>query len=154
MMKAILLLFGLAAAAAAQSTSGYVFFGPGGVTTHGYTSGTLHMGAGGDINIYKGVGANLELGALGPWSDFGNAVGLFSAGGVFQVPRPKEAKVQPFVAGGYSLMFRSGHANLGYFGGGMNYWFAKRIGLRADFRDHMTGQPVHFWGFRFGIAFR
>ena len=58
--------------------------------------------------------------------------------------------------GGYSLIFRSGHENLANFGGGFNYWFHSRLGARFEFRDQMntTGTIGHFWGVRFGLAFR
>ncbi|MBZ5497053.1 MAG: hypothetical protein LAP85_11675 [Acidobacteriia bacterium] len=39
------------------------------------------------------------------------------------------AKIAPFITGGYSLLFRSGHLNAMNFGGGVDYWFGKRFGI-------------------------
>jgi hypothetical protein len=155
--KAVVLILVLGAAAAAQSSSGYVFVGPGGLTSSGYTSGTLHIGGGVDAILGRGLGLNIELGVLGPSDRFEGAVGLFSPGATYYFRHRKELKLEPFVAGGYSLMFRQGHANLGYFGGGMNYWFSNRVGVRTEVRDHVTteyGRAAHFWGVRFGLSFR
>lgn len=154
-LKLAILLIATGASAQAQSTNGYIFFAPGGATSHGYTSMMLHTGGGVDAHLYKGIAANLEIGALGPQEEFSQAVGLFSAGPTYRFLHRRELKWEPFVAGGYSLMFRSGHANLYYFGGGTNAWVWKRVGFRLEFRDHVYPSPaVHFWGFRFGLAFR
>ena len=155
--KIVALILALSAAAAAQSVNGYAFFAPGGATCCGHTSASLHFGAGVDAIILKGLGANVELGALGPRRNFGDGVmGVLSPGATYHFRSGAEQRVDPFVAGGYSLFFRSGHGNLGYFGGGMNYWFADKVGLRVELRDHVNrgGSTVHFWGVRFGVAFR
>jgi hypothetical protein len=157
MFKAAILLLSVAAAAEAQDSSLYGFVAPGGVSSGGYNRTTLHTGVGGDVALVKGLGLNLEIGALGPTQDFSAAVGLFSAGATYHFRRGWERKLDPFVTSGYSLMFREGHANLWNLGGGTNYWFAKRIGARIEFRDHIGSaccEATHFWGFRFGVAFR
>jgi hypothetical protein len=117
----------------------------------------LHTGVGVDAVLVKGLGVNLEIGALAPRDELASGVGLFSPGATFYWRRAPDRKVDPFVAGGYSLMFRAGHANLWYFSGGANYWFARRIGLRMEARDHATTGCCltgHFWGMRLGMAFR
>jgi hypothetical protein len=155
-MKFAFLLVMAAACAVAQSSNGYVFVAPGGVTSYGHTAMTLHFGGGLDAIVYKGIGLNAELGALGPREDLGASVGVFSAGGAYYFRHARELKLEPFVNGGYSLMFRQGHENLFYCGGGVNYWLARRVGLRFELRDHVDTryQAVHFWGVRFGISFR
>ncbi|HEV2444621.1 MAG TPA: hypothetical protein VGS58_01810 [Candidatus Sulfopaludibacter sp.] len=151
---AILMLVA-AASAVAQTSSGYIFFAPGGATANGYTSTTLHAGGGADIHLVKGIGFNAELGALAPKDDLYSTVGIFSLGGTYRFRRGENIRLEPFAAGGYSLMFRESHANLYYFGGGVTCWAARRVGVRVEFRDHVwPGEPVHFWGFRFGVAFR
>ena len=120
--KVTIVLAVMSAAAAAQSSNGYLFVAPGGVTSGGYTSMTIQAGAGADIHLVKGLGLNLELGAVGPRDDFSAVVGMFSPGATWYFRRGKELKLEPFVNGGYTLMFREGHANLFYFGGGANYW--------------------------------
>jgi hypothetical protein len=153
---AILLTLG-PAVALAQSSSGYLFVAPGGVTSGGYTSMTIQAGAGADVHLVKGLGLNMEIGAVGPREDYSQAVGMFSPGATWYFRKGKELKFEPFVNGGYTLMFREGHANLAYFGGGANYWAARRVGLRMEFRDHVYSPysgAAHFWGFRFGLALR
>jgi len=156
-MKISILLLMLSAVLAAQSTNGYVFFAPGGVTESGYTSTTFHAGGGVDLMIAKGIGANIELGAIWPSESPASVVGMFSPGATYYFRRGKELKLEPFVSGGYTLMFREGHANLGYVGGGVNYWMSRKVGLRAEFRDHIAAQccsTVNYWGIRIGLAFR
>lgn len=61
----------------------------------------------------------------------------------------------PFVTGGYSLRIRAGVASAFNFGGGVNYWFKDRVGLRLEFRDHISHSDLnYFYGFRIGLAFR
>jgi hypothetical protein len=156
MKRLAVLLIVISALAAAQSSNGYLFVAPGGVTCCGHTESTIHFGGGVDAILAKGLGLNLEIGALGPRQNFSSAVGLFSAGGAYYFRHGKDLKLEPFVNGGYSLMFRSGHANLCYFGGGANYWLARRVGLRFELRDHLytPDSVAHYWGFRVGLALR
>ena len=151
------LLLITAAIAGAQKSNGYVFISPGAVTSQGHTAMTLYTGGGFDALIAKGIGVNLELGAMWPRECFSDCVmGVFSPGGAYYFRRKSEARLDPFVNGGYSLMFRSGHENLFYFGGGANYWVSNKVGLRMEFRDHVSTNysTAHFWGFRLGLAFR
>jgi hypothetical protein len=155
MKRLAVLLIVISAVAAAQSSNGYVFVAPGAVTCCGGSAATLHLGGGGDIILAKGLGVNLEIGALAPPRDLRSALGVFSAGGAYYFRHEKDLKLEPFVDGGYSLMFRSGHVNLFYVGGGVNYWLARRVGLRFEFRDHIwTHERLHYWGLRVGLAFR
>ncbi|MGE5569165.1 MAG: hypothetical protein ACM3S5_09035 [Rhodospirillales bacterium] len=154
--KIALLLVTLSAAALGQGLTGYGFFAPGRVTPG--STGTMNFGVGADGVIGKGIGAGAELGVLSPWDCFSECVvGMFSPNVTYHFLRENQRRVDPYVTAGYTLMFREGHANLFNFGGGMNYWFARRIGFRAEFRDHVhfdSNARDHFWGFRFGLAFR
>jgi hypothetical protein len=51
-----------------------------------------------------------------------------------------------------------GAAGAVHYGGGLNYWVGRRIGLRFEFRHHLWspegGETVHLIGFRIGVAFR
>jgi len=140
----------------AQPSNGYLFFAPGGVTCCGHTAMTLHFGAGGEKVLAKGIGVGAEIGALGPRQYFSDSViGVFSPNGYYHFGRGRDIRIDPFVTGGYTLYFRSGHASLGNVGGGLNYWFHSRLGARFEFRDHIQSSgPVHTWGFRFALAFR
>ncbi len=155
--QGILLLAGLAGAVRAQSSNGYVFFAPGGVTCCGHTAMTLHFGAGGEAVLGAGIGLGAEIGALGPRQDFADGVvGILSPNGYYHFARGRRVRADPFVTGGYTLLFRSGHENLFNFGGGFHYWLAGGLGVRVEFRDHVysNGVTLHYWGLRFGLAFR
>jgi hypothetical protein len=150
-------LLGLfAALAGAQRSSGYVFIAPGGVTCCGITSMMLQGGIGGEKIIGKGIGIGAEIAAQGLAHEFTDSVvGVFSANGYYHF-RHGDIKADPFATGGYTMLFRSGHANLANAGGGFTYWFHHRLGPRVEVRDEFntTGTIVHFWGARFGVAFR
>jgi hypothetical protein len=155
----ILLLAGLThPATQAQSSNGYAFFAPGAVTCCGYISMTLQFGFGGEAVLGKGIGIGAELSALGVREGFtDNVVGVFSPNGYYHFIHAKKAKADPFVTGGYTMIFRNGHANLFNFGGGVNYWFHSHLGARLELRDqvHTNGSSaIHYWGVRFGLAFR
>ena len=141
----------------AQRSNGYVFFAPGGVTCCGHTAMTLQFGLGGEGVLGKGIGVGAEVGALGTRQYFGDSViGVFSPNGYYHFVHGGDIKLDPFVTGGYTLIFRSGHANLFNFGGGLNYWFHGRLGFRSEIRDQVLtdGAALHYWGVRFGLVFR
>ncbi len=142
--------------ASAQRSSGYFFLAPGGVSAGGSISATLHLGAGAEGILGKGFGIGAEIGALGLTQAWGDTVaGAFSPNGYFHFARYRKSPLDPFVTGGYTLLFRNGHANLFNFGGGVNYWFRSNLGLRLEFRDHVDSRSfgdVHWWGFRVGLA--
>ena len=153
----VVLLGVFAGALKAQHSNGYVFFAPGGVTCCGQTFMTLQFGAGGEVILAKGIGLGAEVCAVGMRQYFSDSVlGVFSPNGYYHFVHGKDLKFDPFVTGGYTLMFRSGHANLFNFGGGLNYWFSNRLGVRLEVRDqvHVDGSSVHYWGGRIGLAFR
>ncbi len=151
----ILVLFVMfAGTAGAQHSNGYVVVGSGGATCCGHTFMTLNLGAGGEAILGKGVGAALEVGAVALRQAINDsALGVLSLNGYYHFVHAKDLKADPFVTGGYSLFIRQGHVNLFNFGGGLNYWFHRRLGARLDVRDHVH-TPIHYWGFRVGLAFR
>jgi len=154
---AALSLLGYCATVWGQQSNGYVFFAPGGVTVGSHTSMTLHAGVGGEGILGKGLGVGAEIGALGPKEDFSCAVGVFSANGYYHFIHGRDRRADPFVTGGYTLAFRSGSANLFNLGGGVNYWFSERLGLRVEVRDQVWRSccgTAHYWGVRLGLAFR
>ena len=123
--------FGLCAGVLqAQPSNGYVFVAPGGITCCGHTTMTLQCGVGGEGVLGKGIGVGAEVGAVGARQNFGDSVvGVFSPNGYYHFVHGKDIKTDPFVTGGYTLMFRSGHASLFNYGGGLNYWFRSRLGV-------------------------
>lgn len=137
-----------------QIGNAYVFAAPGALTCCGESLSTLHVGGGGEVKVWKRLGAGAEIGALGPTEDFSAALGVMSANGYYHL-LGSGRKLDPFVTGGYSLFWRSGHVNMGNIGVGANYWFARHFGLRVEGRDHIRhtgGDSLHYWGVRFGIA--
>ena len=151
----LLMLLSLCVATCSADSSGYFFVAPGGVTGGG--GATLHLGAGGELGVIRGFGVAAELGGLGPTSKFSSLLGVFSLNGAYHFMHSSDGRLDPFATAGYSLFFRSGHENLANFGGGANYWFLKKLGLRLEFRDHVLSSPgptLHYWNFRFGVAVR
>lgn len=106
---------------------------------------TRHLGLGADLGGLKVSGADW-LGTLSP-----NFVARFRA-------KDDENKVEPFVTGGYTLFFRSGTVSGYNFGGGINYWFRDRVGVRFEARDSVwvasDAPDLHLVGFRIGVTFR
>lgn len=136
---------------------GYVFAAPGVVTDTDFGTATLHFGGGGEGLIKGGFGVGAEIGGVAPIKDFGEGFGVFSAGANYHfLNASKSGKIVPFINGGYTMFFRSAVANGGHFGGGVNYWFKDRVGLRFEVRDHIVAEipSTHFIGFRVGLTFR
>src|SRR5262245_16218455 len=135
---------------------GYVFGGAGGIAPDGVGS-TLQFGVGGEGLIYKGLGAGGELSYLTPSSKLGDGFGILSANGSYHsINASGRGRVVPVGTGGYSFFFRSGYANGFNAGGGINYWFRDRMGLRVEFRDQVIpdGRAMHLLGIRLGLSFR
>ncbi len=137
---AILMTFSISALAQPDSAGnlrGEVFYGAGAGIAGGEAQGLMHLGGGFDKTIYKGLGAGAELGYLFPRQSFANGVGLFSANAFYHI-QPDSSFLVPFLTGGYSLAFRQETVNLANFGGGVDYWFRGRWGLRMEVRDHVS----------------
>ena len=143
----------------AQATSerrgyGYVFVAPGVATDGESAAATLHVGVGGERFVYRGLGIGGEIGYAGALLAPGAGIGVASVNSSYNFRRA--SKLAPFVTGGYSLLFRSGTLNVANFGGGINYWFRERLGLRLELRDHVAvpDSSAHAVGLRIGLAFR
>ncbi len=146
----------------AQHTQGYVFAGPTtipGPTAYTYWHGNyLHVGGGGEGGIGKRFSLGGEAGLLvSTASTYGRNAGVLSFGPAFHFFPSNERKLDPFVAAGVSAIVSNGAGGMWYIGGGANYWFHRRLGLRIEFRDHVwspeSGEVLHFVGGRFGICF-
>jgi hypothetical protein len=143
--------------AIAQSSNGYVIGGAG-----SYASKLISQAAiGGEMVFGKGIGAGGELGFIAGHSSFG----FLSLNGYYHFAHNGVAKnLDPFITGGYTLAFdplaaafgqraSSNGANLGL---GLNYWFLRHLGVRAEFRDIVIpgNSPGTSWGIRGGVALR
>ena len=141
---------------------GYFFFAPGlGNRRPGGNELDIHIGAGGEGFIDKGLGVGVELGPVGPTKHgsstlgwFDDAVGLGSANLSYHfLPSTIDRKFEPFVTAGYSLFFRAGTSSGVNAGWGGNVWMNKNAALRFEGRVHAT-DLYHFASFRVGMTFR
>jgi hypothetical protein len=143
--------------ATAQSSNGYVIGGAGSYSSKLITQAAI----GGEMVFGKGIGAGGELGFIAGHDSFG----FLSLNGYYHFAhKGATQKFDPFVTGGYTLAFdpliifgsrsNSNGANIGL---GLNYWFLRHLGVRAEFRDIVlpgNSPGVNSWGIRGGIAFR
>jgi hypothetical protein len=137
----------------AQGT-GYMFFAPG--TTSESHVATLQFGGGGNYRSSLGLGGGVDVSYLTPRVSMGDGMGTLSPYLYYSFLKPK-SKIEPFVSGGYTLFFRNGSANGINFGGGIHYWFTKKVALKLEFHDDVmlsSYHNAHFVGFRMGVAFR
>lgn len=136
---------------------GYGFAAPGASIVDGGANATLHLGAGGERLVYKGLGVGGEIGYVGSMTGMGSGFGVGSASASYQFRNATSSgKLDPFITGGYSVGFR-GEATSGFnVGGGVNYWFKERVGLRMEVRDHIFPEfsNLNVIGVRVGITFR
>lgn len=154
------LLLMLSANALAQSNAtkehkgqGYGFVAPL-VSNYGDTG--VQAGFGGEGLVYKGLGVGGEVSYL-KLGGYTYGLGAVSPNASYHFRGlTKDGKWVPFVTGGYSLYFRNGVAHGLNFGGGVNYWFKERVGLRVEVRDQVLpfDGTLHYVGFRAGISFR
>lgn len=145
---------------------GYFYFGPAArvsPTTFFPGAGGVAMttGLGAEGFIYRGLGVGAEVGYAGPhWSFDSSGMGVGSVDASYHFfPRKKNGRVEPFVAGGYSLYFGHGKANGFNVGGGVNVWLGHRAALRLEVRDFGNAGIIlpavdNFIAFRFGMTFR
>jgi hypothetical protein len=143
---------------------GYMFFAPG-VGNIGPNSLNLHIGAGGEGFIYKGLALGVEIGGVGPWPGTTESgingpgfadwvVGLGSANISYHVlPKTTDRKLEPFLTAGYSLFFRAGVSHGTNVGGGANLWLRRNVATRFEVRTQQT-RWRDSTGFRIGVTFR
>jgi hypothetical protein len=148
----------IAATAQAQGDAHWYVFGTTGqVRVEEFSATTFQAGGGGEYLVGGLVGVGAELGYLAPTRAWGEGIGVFSTNGSVHFRR--SGRLVPYATAGYTLLFDDLDDTLNCFnvGGGVNYWFARRAGLRLELRDqiHVADRAtVHWWGFRFGITFR
>ena len=153
-LLAVLLPFAAAAQNKDRRGQGYVFVAPG---VFAGEVATLHIGGGGEGLVYKGLGVGGEIGYLGIVDDLGEGFGVLSSNVSYHFTNAtRSGKFAPFVTSGVSMLFRGRVAPAINIGGGMNWWFKDRVGLRVEIRDHVivTDGAPHFLGIRIGLAFR
>jgi hypothetical protein len=159
MLVVVAICFAPARAAQAQEPppkengQGYLFAGLGAVNAE---EGTLHVGIGGEANIFKGLGIGTEIGGMVALRYMEDGLGIFSVNGVYTFGRKTAGRFRPFVTAGYTAAIHDATMNAVNFGGGVNYWFARHLGIRVEFRDHFSPESarLHLWQGRLGFAFR
>ena len=153
----LLLLVAPAACFAQDGASGYVFGGAGASTLTGSSASGYNFGVGGEYRV-KRFGAGGEIGGVSLRRNLGletkrslMALGALNTTYHFRSGKRGSRVRDPFVTAGISLLNGSGFY---HYGGGMNYWFNRRAGLRFEFRDHVNGDGNHIWLVRVGFNFR
>ncbi len=131
--------------------SGYAYFDAG-VCQHGYR--LIGGGGGAEGFIWRGLALGADAGYHG-FSD-GLRFGLVSLDlGYHFVDRTKPKKIDPFV--NFSVVGAAVHCGVcraGHFGGGLNYWFKDRVGLRTEVRLNAIGGEEAIVTFHIGFSFR
>jgi hypothetical protein len=163
--RVVALCFACCGALAAQESHGYVYAGPGGISTAGETGKVLYGGLGGEGIVGSGIGLGAEGGAIRQVSaGWHGLLALVSTNFYYHFVHTQD-RSDPFVTIGYTSLFRGAHheagldpgqANAVNFGGGLNYWFRPRLGLKLEFRDHLQlkrGPNASYWSFRLGLTF-
>jgi len=158
----MMLLVSFPAAAQMSSGYGYVFGGPVVVPKSAYTrwnGNFVHVGGGGEGRVTDRFALGGEIGVVKPTTNqYAITTGLASVTPAFHfISKNSQRKFDPFVDGGVSLLAGRGAGIAFHYGGGVNYWLRRRIGLRFEFRDHIwspeAGETVHLVGFRVGLVF-
>jgi hypothetical protein len=141
---------------------GYGIAGPAGYSGFFGSAPAIHAAGGGEVLAGGRAGGRIggggEFGVLA-----GASAGLFvtSANAVFHFvpsrPTPIRSRISPYVSGGYSRL-ASGEGGFNAWNGGMgaDFWLKPRLGLRAEFRDHVRRDSrgdVHYWALRAGVVF-
>lgn len=136
-----------------NTSQGYLFAAPGNI---GGTT-TLEFGGGGETDLYKGLGFGIDFGYLTFPKYLSAGVGVLSPNGRFAFRLSENSRLVPYVTGGYSLFFRRGVANAFNYGGGMDYWFTEKYGLKVEFRNHVLTNcsgNCNAYQVRMGVSFR
>lgn len=154
----VAVLVAIAGPATAQvSTNAFVFGAPGAAIYEGTAASTLQLGGGAEAIVNDRFGVSGELGMVGPWEQLAASIGAASVNGLVFLNGPGET-FRPYATAGYTLFFRDGTLNLWNAGGGVEWRFGARTGLRFEIRDQIfaTGGDdwLHFVGVRAGVVFR
>jgi hypothetical protein len=164
-LGSVFLMLWLPLLVSAQQSGSYVYAvtGPVVVPPSAFTfwNGTfIHVGGGGEARLTNRFGLGGELGVLKPVTNqYAITTGLASVTPAYHfIARGSNRTIDPFVNGGFSALFGSGAGAAIHYGGGLNYWVRRRLGLRFEFRHHLwspeAGEAIHLIGFRIGVAFR
>ncbi|MCC6860697.1 MAG: hypothetical protein IT158_19170 [Bryobacterales bacterium] len=149
----LLLLAGLTFGAGhgfAQQSFGYGFLG--GTFGGRGIGGAFRYGMGGEWAVAPRVMLGAEVGGI---EKDGSGV-VASANAAYHIPvRSYGNRLDPFVTGGVSIAHLRDTGLFLNLGGGVNYWFQRRLGFRVELRGYPGGQDLNSFGeFRMGVVFR
>jgi hypothetical protein len=114
----------------------YLFAAPGAIRSDDDGAAAIHLGVGGDLDLYRGLGLEAEIGYVGILELSGLGNGCGSLNGFYEFPRNADARLVPFVTAGHTW-FMGSRANAVNFGGGIRYRIGRSVGLKFEFRDHV-----------------
>jgi hypothetical protein len=143
----------------AQKSNGYVFAGAGGFSGPAYSnhgSRMGHFGLGGEGVLGKGIGLGGELGLFTPPRVSSNWPVLASVNGYYHLPLAARDTWDVFATAGLTGGFPGRDVAVN-FGGGLHYWFHRRLAARAEMRTHeflSSYERFRLWGVRLGLAVR
>jgi hypothetical protein len=143
-------------------SSGFLFVAPGGVSVNHGGGSSLEVGGGGQVFVYRGLGFDGDVGGLlypshdSQGKQIHRWTGMITLNAVYVFQRTAEQKACPFLiigATGIPAFDVAGGFN---FGGGVQYWFAEKYGLRVEFRDHIRSgmRTYNDVQLRIAVAFR
>jgi hypothetical protein len=122
------------------------------------------FGGGGELFLYKGLGAGLDVGYAHWEQNDGQSLWIGTGDLSYQFGRnASRGKVDPFVLAGFGGFFPTSEGRgvpVGDFGAGANVWFWRRTALRLEVRSYIN--PTNGFGypgsyeveFRVGFTFR
>jgi hypothetical protein len=147
-----LILAGFTLATQAPRAQGHAFFGFDNPPSGNFDANSA--GAGADIFLFRGAAFSPSAGWIFNRGSIGRGAAAFTLNGSYHFLRGK-SRFEPFVSGGYGALTNIGDSvSLFNFGGGGQYWFNERLGLRAEVLSFQHSQYRELTSIRFGLAFR
>jgi hypothetical protein len=131
--------------------NGHLFF-TAGACQHGYA--LVGAGGGGEGMLWHGltIGGEIGIQTFAGDARFGTA-GLNV--GYHFVNRNRPQKLDPFVkVTPLGVAMAGGVTGWGGIGGGLNYWFTKKIALRTEVMAQAIADEERIVAFRIGLSFR
>ncbi|MGD8331145.1 MAG: hypothetical protein PVJ49_17075 [Acidobacteriota bacterium] len=115
-------------------------FGGGGGFTASYSDSTFfHVGGGFETISPVGVGFVVDFGYQG-FTGNHRVFGVVSVSPALVYEIPLRGKVRPYARAGLGIIANgSGSEGLWNIGGGVNYWFRERAGIKVEVRDSFSG---------------
>lgn len=153
-MRILLAAALLAASLSAQAprVQGHAFFGLDNPPSGDFNYNSAGVGA--DIFVYRGLAVSPAGGYVFSRENGLRGAGVFNLNGSYHFLRG-QSRFEPFVSAGYGAIssFSDGVSAFTY-GGGGQYWFTKRAGLRVELMQFQSGSYRELTSIRFGFSFR